>query len=205
MNGWAIIAVNARARCKTRLDALLGPAGRMQLARSMLRHVLRTVAETRGLGRVAVVSPERDQVPAGTLVIHDDGHGLDAAADAARRYALRAGAAELLLVAADLPHLTAAELESLLAVGRRTGFALATDRAGRGTNALYLGDTRCFRFAFGPDSRAAHCREARRLGLDPVVVQTPGLAGDVDTCDDYRDAWADRVSVHEGLALPVAG
>ena len=47
-----------------------------------------------------------------------------------------------------------------------------------------------FRFRFGRDSAAAHAAEARRAGLRPATLSTPGLAFDVDTPRDYAEFLA---------------
>jgi 2-phospho-L-lactate guanylyltransferase (CobY/MobA/RfbA family) len=41
-----------------------------------------------------------------------------------------------------------------------------------------------FRFQFGPQSRLRHTEEAQRLGLMLALIESPGLAFDVDGPDD---------------------
>jgi 2-phospho-L-lactate guanylyltransferase len=80
---------------------------------------------------------------------------------------------------------------------------VAPDRVGTGTNALVLaGTVSGFRFRFGPGSRVAHEREARRLGVVPAVVLRPGTATDLDTAAD----WAELPdAVRAGLRAAVVG
>jgi 2-phospho-L-lactate guanylyltransferase len=181
---FAIIAVNERARCKTRLDGLLGPEGRRDLARAMLARVLGAAQASPLVGAVLVVSPERDRVPAEVPVLPDAGNDLNAAMEAGRREALARGAAELLLLPADLPLLLPADLCRLVLAGRRSGVAIAPDRHGSGTNGLYLAAAAQLPFRFGPGSRARHEAEARRLGLRARLVRTAGLQADLDTGED---------------------
>ncbi len=68
---WTVIAVNARARCKTRLDAALGQRRRSQLARRMLGHVLEVARSVPAIDTVLVVSPERDSIPRDVMVLRD--------------------------------------------------------------------------------------------------------------------------------------
>ncbi|MGL6223110.1 MAG: hypothetical protein ACRC6L_05955, partial [Steroidobacteraceae bacterium] len=68
---WTVIAVNARARCKTRLDATLGRTQRGQLARRMLGHVLEVARSVPAIDTVLVVSPERDSIPSDVIVLRD--------------------------------------------------------------------------------------------------------------------------------------
>ena len=87
---------------------------------------------------------------------------------------------------ADLPHLTAAEIDGLVRAGRRGGFAIAPDAAAVGTNGLYLSTLRRFRFQFGPDSCRLHLQEAQNVGLKPEVVHLAGLQFDVDCPADLH-------------------
>ena len=186
----AIIAVKARAECKTRLRAVLGPAAREQLARDMLEHVLATAHATPGIDEVMVVSPERDEIKAGITVIQDDGRDLNGAFAAAREHALAGGQCPLLFLPADLPSLRMEDLVALIAAGQDSGVAIATDRAGTGTNALYLTRSAGFPFSFGADSRRLHEAAARARGHAACVVTRAGLQLDIDTSEDYLEAFA---------------
>ena len=185
---WTVIAVNARARCKSRLDAALGQKRRSQLARRMLDHVLDVARSVPAIDTVLVVSPERDSIPSDVMVLRDPGVDLNAAFETGRRAALAAGAHGLLLLPADLPLLAGADLEQLLDAGRRAGVAIAPDRNGSGTNGLYLSLERGvrMRFAFGPDSRERHEFAARACGLRAQTVASRGLQADIDTPADYQ-------------------
>lgn len=188
----AIVAVNARARCKTRLDALLGPGRRVALARAMLERVLGVVCAAPVVDAVLVVSPERDRVPDHIPVIQDAGLDLNAAFDAGRRAARDRGATELLLLPADLPLLRPVDLCRLVEVGRRGCVAIAPDRHGRGTNGLYLPADAPFGLRFGADSCVRHRAESRSLGLHVELVRSPGLQADVDTAEDMPALRAHR-------------
>jgi 2-phospho-L-lactate guanylyltransferase len=182
--GWrgccALIPVKERLRCKSRLGPQLDAARRVALVRAMLRRVLAATAGARCIVQTIVVSPERDLVPAEVPVLADTGEGLNEALTRARDLLLKVGCPEILVLPADLPALTSAEIDGLVAAGRRGGFAIAPDAAGTGTNALYLGPSATFGFRFGPGSRDLHLQEAWRAGLAPEVVSSPGLAFDVD-------------------------
>jgi 2-phospho-L-lactate guanylyltransferase (CobY/MobA/RfbA family) len=112
-----------------------------------------------------VVTPERDSLQGNVLVLDDPGRGLNAALDAARRELLEREVDELVVLHADLPLVSASDSELLVSRGRRTGFALAPDTAGSGTNALYLAAPAVFRFHFGVDSCRRHLEEGACLGL----------------------------------------
>jgi 2-phospho-L-lactate guanylyltransferase len=185
---WAVIAVNARARCKTRLDATLGQKRRSELARRMLGHVLEVARSVPAIDTVLVVSPERDSIPSDVIVLRDPGVDLNVAFEAGRQAALDAGAHGLLLLPADLPLLAGADLEQMLEEGGRAGVAIAPDRDGSGTNGLYVSlvSGARMRFSFGPSSREHHEVAARACGLLAQTVVTRGLQADIDTPADYE-------------------
>ena len=90
------------------------------------------------------------------------------------------GASPLLVIHADLPLLDAGDIADLLDAAEASGIALATDRAGMGSNALAIADGRNFAFCFGVGSRALHVAQAPAM----PVLATTGLAADLDTPDD---------------------
>jgi 2-phospho-L-lactate guanylyltransferase len=182
----ALIAIKARAQCKSRLAAVLAPRERLQLVRAMLEAVISAARSAQSLRRILVVSPERDCVAADIPVLADAGGGLNGALSAAQLALHAFGCQEVVVLPADLPHVTAADIDELVRAGRRGGFAIAPDAAGVGTNALYLNSPQPFRFRFGLDSRRLHLEQAHSMGLNPQVIQLAGLEFDVDSPDDVR-------------------
>ena len=180
----ALIAIKRRAHCKTRLAEALAPQERVQFVRSMLAAVLAAADGARTVCQIIVVSPERDCVPAEIPVLADTGECLNSALTQAHRVLRKFGCRELLILPADLPNITAAEIDALVRAGRRGGFAIAPDAAGVGTNALCLVSAHSFRFQFGLDSQRLHLEEAQRTGLNAQVVRLPGLEFDVDSPRD---------------------
>ena len=180
----ALIAIKERARCKTRLADVLRPPERIDLVRSMLTAVLAAAGNAQTVHQVIVISPERDTVPAEIPVLADTGESLNTALVQAHTMVREFGCHEIVVLPADLPLITSAEIDELVRAARAGGFAMATDAAGVGTNALCLMSTQPFRFQFGPDSRRLHLQEAQRLGSSPQVVHLPGLEFDVDSSAD---------------------
>lgn len=180
----ALIAIKERARCKTRLADVLAPTQRMDLVRSMLTAVLAAAGNAQTVHQVIVISPERDTVPAEIPVLADTGESLNTALIQAHAVLRELGCQEVVVLPADLPMITAAEIDDLVRAGRAGGFAMATDAAGIGTNALCLVGAPPFRFQFGPESRRLHLQEAQRLGSTPQVLHLPGLEFDVDSPAD---------------------
>jgi len=182
----ALIAIKERVRCKTRLSESLPPSARIQLVRSMLAAVLSAAAGAQTVRQVIVVSPQRDSVPAEIPVLADTGECLNSALTQAHQVLRKFGCREVVILPADLPDITASEIDSLVRAGRSGGFAIAPDAAGEGTNALCLVSPHPFRFQFGAHSRRLHLEEAVRAGLSPQVVRLPGLEFDVDSPTDLN-------------------
>ncbi len=193
---WALIPIKDRARCKTRLAAALSPAARLDLVRSMLGAVLAAACRARSIHRVIVISPERDRVPQHIPVLADTGHSLNGALTQAHSLLRELGRIDVAILPADLPNISADEIDALVQAARGGGLAIAPDAAGAGTNALCLTQAVPFRFQFGPHSRQAHLEEARRLGLDTQVIHRPGLAFDVDSPADLDTLEARSWDTH---------
>src|ERR1700685_4719271 len=180
----ALIAIKERLRCKTRLAEALAPPARVQLVRSMLAAVLSAAGGARTVRHILVVRPERDSVPAQIPLLADSGECLTSALTQAHRVLREFGCREVVMLPADLPTITAAEIDALVHAGRRGGFAIAPDAAGVGTNALCLVSATPFRFQFGLGSQRLHLEEAQHTGLSAQVVRLPGLEFDVDSPAD---------------------
>jgi 2-phospho-L-lactate guanylyltransferase len=180
----AVIAIKRRVQCKTRLSGVLELGQRLALVRNMLELVIDQCRQATLVSQIAVLSPERDQVPANIPVLADNGDGLNIALGQAHDALRGLGVREWLILPADLPGVTAAEIDAVIAAGRDRGCAMASDTAGRGTNALFLRLDAGFDYCFGDDSLAAHQRAATQRGMNAQVLQLPGLALDVDTPAD---------------------
>ena len=192
-----LIAVKERARSKTRLAEALSPHARIELVRSMLAAVLSAARKARTVNQVIVISPERDCIPADIPVLADTGESLNGALMQAHAVVHELGCREVVILPADLPRISGAEIDTLVRVGRASGFAIAPDAAGVGTNALCLTCPAPFRFQFGLDSRRLHVQEAERMGLNPQLVRLPGLELDVDSPADLdllaEEPWLTRL------------
>jgi len=97
---------------------------------------------------------------------------------------LATGAGTMLLLPADIPLVTKADIEALLAEHTCPGVSLAAAGSDGGTNALLVSPPTIIAPAFGDNSCQRHIAHAREQGCQPVVVNTPGLSLDVDTVED---------------------
>lgn len=205
MTCWALVPIKSRPQCKGRLSGLLAPSERIDIVRGMVAQVLEALRGARSIDQIAVVTPERDSLPADVLVLDDPGRGLNAALDSGRRELLARGPCELVVLHADLPLVTAADIELLVASGRRTGFAVAPDAACLGTNALFLAQPAEYRYHFGADSCRKHLEEGARLGLAAELVRTRGLEFDLDRGEDLAQLRAQGDARFVSLQLLPSG
>jgi 2-phospho-L-lactate guanylyltransferase len=205
LNCWALVPIKARPECKRRLSGWLSPSERVDIVQEMVGRVLSALRDAKSIDRIAIVTPQRDLLHPDVLVLGDPGRGLNSALDSARRELVGRSIDELVVLHADLPFVTAADIELLVSRGRRTGLALASDTAGSGTNALYLASPAAFRFHFGVDSCRLHLREGARLGLAAELVRTRGLEFDLDTGEDLLHLRAQGDSRFASLNIRPAG
>lgn len=176
----AVVPLKALERAKSRLAGALGAPQRAQLIRAMLEQVAAALAATPGLAQVSVLTTERALVPRGLGYLADTEQELNAALARAARDLRESGTDIMLMVAADLPFLTAEELGELVEASGGGGVVAAADWKEEGTNALAVPLRRPFPLRFGPGSLAAHEAAARAARLPWSVLRRPGLALDVD-------------------------
>jgi 2-phospho-L-lactate guanylyltransferase len=189
----AVIPVHALEGAKSRLGATLDAEERQALVLGLLDRTVRAADAARPIAAVVVVSPDpivlRAASAAGATPIRQSDDGLNEGLRAAARWVIADGATAILVLAGDLPGISVAAVEDLVAVAERHLMpdrpivVLIPDRHGRGTNALLLGPPDAIPFAFGPGSRAAHLAAA--AGVKAVVVETDGpLTLDLDLPED---------------------
>lgn len=198
----AVVPVKRFALAKQRLRGYLDERWRQALARAMLEDVLDTLAAVPTLGGVLLVSDEPEAAPLahrrGMAVLDEaPGGGLNAAVRAAATHLgrRRSSAGErppaMLILPADAPGVSRAEIEQLLAFRElvRAPLVLVPAHDRGGTNAMLLDPPDILTPAFGADSFRRHRHAARAAGLHAAVLELPGLALDLDQpCDLQRFA-----------------
>lgn len=189
---WAIIPVKETEGAKQRLAPLLSPALRQQLALAMLEDVLAAIAGMRGLGGAILVTvdPQAEMLARryGMATIADGAHdGHTGAVNAGARHLVAQGRGTLLTVPGDLPLVTAAELEELIAAhGPAPAFTIAPAHDDLGSNAILMSPPQAVTLRFGEDSFFPHLAAARAAGIEPCVMRLPGIAFDIDNPQDLH-------------------
>lgn len=179
MTDWiALVPWKQGPDSKSRLGNVLDPLQRTALSQHMAGHVVACLAQVQAIRAVHLLSPAAMPVwPADWLP--DEGHGLNRELTRVRA---QFGDAPILVIHADLPHLTIEDVTALLTASAATGAAIAPDRHGKGTNAIALTHARSFDFAFGHDSFALHLAQIP----DAAIIDPPGLSFDLDTPADLE-------------------
>jgi len=173
--------VQALARAKTRLAPALTKAERTTLTLEMLDCVLEACSQASTVRETLVVTPDA-RVARGDRVIVDDGIGhAPAIAAALRDPQARDGA---VVVMADCPLLLADAVDRLVEAARPVALARAADG---GMNGFAVRGELAFEPAFGvPDAARTTAERARAVDLDPVVLDDPLFAFDVDVPADLE-------------------
>jgi 2-phospho-L-lactate guanylyltransferase len=186
----AIVPIGALDGAKSRLGAVLDAEERLELTIRLARRTIAATVATTGILETIVVTPDdavRDlAVELGARPLRQRDGGLNRGITAARDEAVAAGADAVLILPIDLPDVTPAAIDAVLAPLRdptRPLVAIVPDRHGRGTNALLIAPPNAIDVCFGGDSRAAHAAAAGAAGARLVVLDGP-LSLDVDTPDD---------------------
>ncbi len=188
---WAALPVKEFADAKQRLSPLLSPSQREILAATMLEDVLTALADA-GLAGILVntLDPLGAELARryGARVITDDARTGHTGAVAAMARALASeGHSGMLVLPGDIPRVTAAEIDALLAARRRApSFTIAPAHDELGSNGVLCLPPEVMPLRFGDNSYFPHLDTARRNGIEPTVVPLSGFALDIDHPDDVR-------------------
>jgi 2-phospho-L-lactate guanylyltransferase len=189
---WGVVPVKAFESAKSRLAAVASPEERERLAQSMFEHVISVLRAARELAGVLVVTDSarvaEEAVRTGASAVRDpaDANGLADCVDHGLNEVQKRGAGAALVLVSDLPEVTPGDVALLVDALRRFDVAIARDRGGEHTNALALRLETRFPTSFGADdSFRRHSETAERAALSVTVVESPSLAFDVDTPEDY--------------------
>lgn len=178
MKNWhVLVPIKQGSDGKSRLGSMLGDGERTDLADRMARHVLGILESCFSVSQITILSPEKPENWAGDWV-KDLARGLNPELQAWRE---AQGNAAVLIIHADLPLLTQGDVQEIIHAAEQ-GAAIATDRAGQGTNALAIADGRPFQMCFGKDSLAQHIAQYPEM----TVLRNEGLTADLDTPNDVN-------------------
>ena len=215
---FALLPVKGLAHGKSRLLRLLSDDARRALLQAMFLDVLASVLRAPSVHAVAVVSSDRFlldlAVLEGVLAV-DEGYprGLNGAVDLGAAFCVENGASALLVLLADVPLVSPADVEAVFRGLRGEPEAIVVpSKEGDGVNALLRVPPHAIQPCFvGGPSLEAHRAEARRKNVPCRVVDIPGIALDIDSVEDLQvfgseptDTRAYREAARLGLLRPRA-
>lgn len=190
-----LVPVKHLETSKQRLSPFLAPSERFALAEAMLQDVLAALDVCNQRDHVALVSgdPRAQQLAQQYEfeIIHDPNDpGETGAIEMATRTAIERRAEFILVLPADIPLITAAEIEQIFSAVPPEGTVIASSASGRGTNAVLQRPPGLFPLRFGNDSFLPHLAAARATGKPVEVLKLSGIGVDIDEPADLADLLA---------------
>ena len=184
-----LVPVKNLASAKQRLAEVLTAEQRRSLAEAMLRDVLEALAQLDQPESISIVTGDAVATALARdygfdLIADHENAGETAAIALATDVTASGGSDGVLVIPADVPLITAAEIEAILDAAPESGTVLVPAADGRGTNAILRRPPSLFPARFGNDSFLPHLENARRSGRQVVILELPGVALDVDRPDD---------------------
>lgn len=182
---------------KQRLSPVLGTEERQAFAAAMMEDVLETLASWNARPLVAIVTNDSQATARahryGFEIIADPENRSETdAIEQATCAVLQRGWTSTLVIPADIPLITANELQRVVSAAPEEGAVLVPAADGRGTNAVLRRPAALFPLRFGNDSFLPHRRAAEETGRPVVVLELPGIALDVDRPADLAELLARR-------------
>ena len=188
----AVVPVKDLGNAKQRLAAVLDRPARTALFRAMLEDVLEALSGVAALARIMLVTRDPAAIAlaehyGAECLVEPENRGHTAAVELAAKALAERGAGALLQVPGDIPCVTAAEIEAVIAAhAPPPAVTIAPSRDHHGSNAVLCSPPDVFPFRFGDDSFRPHLAAARAIGIEPAVVERTGLGLDIDTPDDLE-------------------
>jgi 2-phospho-L-lactate guanylyltransferase len=206
---WALVPIKSFGSAKSRLEGLLTRTECARLAEEMARDVLMALHAAPDITGIAILGDEPRLAPLAAAVnatLHTEQPGEDyrAALGRVARELTTRGARHLLVVPADLPALSAGDVQALLAE-HRSGVTICPAAEDGGTNALLLSPPTAIPFLYGPDSAARHTAAAEAAGVPVRTVSIPGFARDVDSPEDLRWLASQKIACATRAWLNASG
>ncbi|HRE27831.1 MAG TPA: 2-phospho-L-lactate guanylyltransferase [Anaerolineales bacterium] len=192
MTLWAIVPVKPFGLAKSRLAPVLEPGQRVALSRAVLSQTLAILQQSPTVTRTLVVSRDPAVLSLARLyqanTVSESGQPeLNAALRRAISVAQSFGASGVLVLPADLPQLTREDVTALIApAGEDVAASIAPDRHHEGTNGVFVRPATLLDVSFGQGSFARHLAQLTARGIQPRIIERPGLQLDLDTPADWE-------------------
>jgi len=192
MTIWAIVPVKPLRRGKSRLAGMLTEEERTRLNRYLLEHVLTVLKDVPEIEHTLVVSRDPaalalTRAMGGRTVLEDGAPQFNTALNRATAVAHAHGAHAVLILPADLPLITAADIKKMLTRGKKAPVVvIAPDRRKDGTNALLVNPAGLIDYEYGPESSMRHAERGAKAGAEVAIVRSKAIGLDLDLPEDLE-------------------
>lgn len=192
MTIWAIVPVKPLRRGKSRLAGMLTEDQRTRLNRYLLEHILTVLNKVPEIEHTLVVSRDPAALAltremGGRTVLEDGAPQFNTALKRATAVAKMHGAHAVLILPADLPLITAANVKKLLGRGKKPPVVvIAPDRRENGTNGLFVNPAGLIEYGYGPGSNHCHAERAAEAGAHVEIVLSKTISLDLDLPEDLE-------------------
>jgi 2-phospho-L-lactate guanylyltransferase len=206
---WAVVPLKSPEHAKTRLAGCLSPAQRRQLLFDLAARTIDALQATPAIDAVAVVTASAEiaafaQARGARPLLQLTETGTAAAFAAAIAQLRPLNLDRLLMIAGDLPLISAAALQTLCAPCAGIDVTIVPDRHRAGTNALLCVPPDVLAPCFGERSFQRHLAAARAANLRARILEIDALALDLDEPADLeelrrRGGSADVAGIGDGV------
>ena len=185
---YAIVPVKRLGVSKRRLSKFLSPQERKFLTIAMLEDVLRALKSST-VNEIVVVSSDTNVSMVadkfGVSFFSPSHNGLNPAIEEATAWCMRNQADSVLVVPADIPLLSSADVNKIVELGNCNGSTVVLSPSNNcGTNALFQKPPNLLYAQFGCRSFARHFRQAQNKGISIKFHYSTSIALDVDSEED---------------------
>lgn len=190
-----LIPVKDLRHAKQRLAPHLSQQDRTNLAQAMFEDFCAAIVGTRQPNKIFVVTSYEPAIEVAAangweVILEERQESESASVDFASRICVERGVTSLVRVPIDLPLITAADVDALFEVNRKTAvqpnMIIVPSRCGTGTNALLRTPPTLFPSHFGPNSFPKHLSEAKNCGAHTTILRNERLEVDVDDWEDLK-------------------
>jgi 2-phospho-L-lactate guanylyltransferase len=192
MTLWAIVPVKPLRRGKSRLSSVLSSEARTALNHYLLSNTLEILGSIPDIEYSLVVSRDPEALTVardyGARTVQEQGSPqLNVALTRATMVAVSHSVQAVLIVPADLPLLTADDIQEVIKRANDPPVVVITpDRHQKGTNALLISPPGLIHYEYGPGSFEKHCKQAVKAGARLEICERKTVALDIDFPEDLE-------------------
>jgi 2-phospho-L-lactate guanylyltransferase len=174
---------------------------REALSRQMLEQTLKTLTQVEEISGILVISRDTAalslarQFKAQTVQESGTPELNEALTRATQVVEATWSASSVLIVSSDIPLLRVEDVKGIIDLSEPMDIVMATDRRHDGTNLLLVRPPALIPYRYGEGSFQRHTEEARRIGIEPKIYDSPTAALDIDVPADldlYRKMLIER-------------